>query len=90
MREPKVEPCVCGTDVEVKYMAGISKSLREIMQNPVAESNPIWYIHCAKCGSTMKVGLMRQDDAYRMKNKIKLIRKWNKTMAELKGENKNG
>ena len=83
MAEPKLKPCKCGCEVEVKYVAGMSPSLLRYMGgNPFAGTTPAYYIICEKCGKNMAVRITQYTAEYRDKCKRKLIRGWNKSVEE--------
>ena len=56
--QTELKPCSCGNTVEVKYIAGIEKSLLQYIYNLFGGSMSAYYINCNKCGRIMMV---RQD-----------------------------
>lgn len=80
-KEPKFEPCRCGREVEVKYIAGLGRGVIEFVDNPFASSVPTWYIHCPMCNRNLCIRVRRRSTAdYRDSCRRKLIRKWNAVM----------
>lgn len=74
----ELKPCQCGNIVEVKYIAGISSSLLQYIDNPFAGSMPTYYINCDKCGRSMMVRLRMTNVRHRDKCKRDLIKAWNR------------
>ena len=79
-KEIKLKPCKCGSEVEVKYIAGISPSLLKYIQNPFASTIPTYYIVCKNCGENMAIRITQCTVECRDKCKRKLIRDWNKSV----------
>lgn len=74
----KLKPCECGRDVEVKYVAGISKSMRKYINNPFAGSVPRLYILCDGCGAGICIDVTDTTPEGRNKSRRKLEREWNR------------
>ena len=76
-KDESLKPCPnCGKEVEIKYIAGLSKELRKAMQHPFAHSKPTWYICCA-CGHNMATLVKYGTYEEQQKAKRYLIKAWN-------------
>lgn len=79
--DPKIKPCRCGREAEVKYICGLGCGIIEHVQNPFANSYPTYYIHCPVCNRNLCIRITRGSLVeYRDKARRKLIRRWNKAM----------
>ena len=78
----ELKPCPCGNTVEVKYIAGIGKSLLQYIDNPFASSMPTYYINCDKCGRSMMARLKKSTVEHRDKCKRDLIKAWNRRCGD--------
>ena len=78
----KLKQCPCGNTVEVKYIAGIDRSLLWYIDDPFASSMPRYYINCDKCGRSMMVELQKLTVEQRDKCKRDLIKAWNRRANE--------
>ena len=80
-KDPKLKPCKCGRDVEVKYIAGLGRGVIEHVNNPFKSSYPTLYIHCPVCNRNLCIRITRGSAIeYRDEARRKLIRKWNEAM----------
>ena len=74
IRKPRLKPCPhCGHPVEMKWIAGISKNLR---QHVFADRLPAWYILC-DCGMNMACRIAKATFEAQQKGAEKLGRTWN-------------
>lgn len=81
IKDPKLKPCKCGRDVEVKYIAGLGRGVIEHVNNPFKSSYPTLYIHCPVCNRNLCIRITRGSAVeYRDRARRKLIRKWNAVM----------
>lgn len=81
MAMTKLLPCpACGSDVELKWIAGMSRDLSEKCGHPFG-GQASWYILCPYCkaGIQAKVTKPSAQEQERMKKKI--LRIWNKKLT---------
>ena len=78
----ELKPCPCGNTVEVKYIAGIEKSLLQYIYNLFGGSMSAYYINCNKCGRIMMVRLKKSTVEHRDKCKRELIKAWNRRYGD--------
>ena len=81
MKDPKLNPCRCGKEAKVEYIAGLGRGVIEYVNNPFKSGFPTYYIHCPVCNRNLCIRLDRGLTAeYRDKCRRKLIRRWNEAM----------
>ena len=77
MGNTELNPCrKCGRDVEVKYIAGMSADLREMIGNQYAGAHPRWYIAC-ECGNNIIAEYMKPTHEEQLKARKRLVSAWN-------------
>ena len=82
----ELKPCSCGNTVDVKYIAGIGRSLLQYIDNPFASAMPTYYINCGKCGRSMKKRQKKSTVEHRDKGKRDPIKAWNRRVNDERGK----
>lgn len=75
-----LKPCSCGRKPEVKYMAGIERSLAEKCGLESSTPYPRYYVSC-ECGQYKELRVIGFTEKERDKQKNQLIRMWNNSIA---------
>lgn len=74
----KLKSCPkCGSSVEIKWIAGLSRSLVEKIGHPF-NGRASWYIWCPECGNAMDMPVKRPSAQEQDKVKKQLIKAWNR------------
>ena len=76
--EVMLKPCPkCGSPVELKWIAGMSRSLVELFGHPF-NGRASWYIWCTECGNRLDMPVTKPSGQEQDRVKKKIIREWNR------------
>lgn len=77
MSETKLLPCpACGSEVELKWIAGWSRDLVEKFGHPFG-GQASWYIYCPYCHAGVQAKVTKQSGQEQERMRKKLVRFWN-------------
>ena len=80
-----LEPCKCGSPVEIKYIVRMDRRTAARIGNPFAGPTPAYYIHCKNCGENFAVRLKKATVEHRDACKRILITSWNDRRRKVRG-----